>query len=108
MTATTAAFGPGGVMLAFMDDTTAGKILALHREGRSVRAIAAELGLSRSAVHRVTSEDADRLYMAKLVDEVFLEDGRLNKDSRLYKLTFVVDEDRLAMLETRIFVEELL
>ena len=81
-------------------------IRRLHAQGESYRAIGERVGLSamqcqridRRAVEPVTADDDDdevyRRYMAELVAEVFSEDGRLNKDSRLYKLVFVVVPER--------------
>jgi hypothetical protein len=41
----------------------------------------------------VVDDEVDRRYVAGVVAEAFHPDGTLNKDSRLYKLLFVVRDD---------------
>jgi hypothetical protein len=105
-------------MLVVMDDALVESVLELHLGGRSVREIATEVGVPRSTVHRIivaaaedagddaewepppVDDEADARYLWRLIDECFPagRGGPMVKESRLYKLLFNVDMDRLAAL----------
>jgi hypothetical protein len=94
-------------------------ICALHRQGVSYRQIGEQVGVSAMTCQRVvkraaepaavetddqTDDETDRRYLLGMVGECFPDglDGRMVKDSRLFKLTFVVDMDRLAAVENHL------
>lgn len=100
----------------FMDDALVKQVLELHRCGLSVRSIATQLGVSRSAVGRLVSgavltgdaddddddgrvppvddaddDDAKEYVLRVLVGDCMGADGTVDRESALWRLVFPTD-----------------